>query len=71
MEDLAKNYFAMSALEFLQSFPLQRKYMLFTLGVTETSNLEAIMFNLADLKPFLPHHIAFQIVVEYTTKSLT
>jgi hypothetical protein len=71
VEDLAQTPCAMSALEVLQSFPSQRKSLLSTLGATETSNPGTIVFDPTDLKPRLPHHVAFQIVVAYTTKSLT
>jgi hypothetical protein len=29
------------------------------------------MFDTTDLKPHLPYHVAFQIVVSYTTKTFT
>jgi hypothetical protein len=38
MEDLSQNPCAMSALEVLDSFPSQRKALLFALGSTETTN---------------------------------
>jgi hypothetical protein len=39
--------------------------------VTETSNPGAIIFDPTDLKPRLPHHVSFQIVVAYTMKYFT
>jgi hypothetical protein len=71
VEDLAQTPCAMSTLELLQSFPSQRKSMVSTLGVAKTSNLGAILFNPTILKPHIPHHVAFQIVVAYTKKYFT
>jgi hypothetical protein len=59
----------MSALEVLQSCPSQRKALLATLGSVETCNPGTIMLDTTDLKPRLPYHVAFQIVVAYTTKN--
>jgi hypothetical protein len=70
-EDLAQTPCAMSTLEVLQSFPSQRKALLSALGVVETTNLGMIFFYPTDHKPHIPHHVAFQIVVVYATKSLT
>jgi hypothetical protein len=71
VEDLAQTPCAMSALEVLQSFPSQRKALLSSLGAVETTNSGMIVFYPTDYKPCLPHHVAFQIVVVYATKSLT
>jgi hypothetical protein len=60
----------MSALKVLQSFPSQRKYLLSTLGVVEPSNSRMMFFYPTEDKNHLPHHVTFQIVVVYTTKSL-
>jgi hypothetical protein len=59
----------MSSLEVLQSFPSQRKVLLTSLGSTETCNLGTIMLDTTDLKPHLPYHIAFQIVVAHPKKT--
>jgi hypothetical protein len=61
----------MSALEVLQSCPSQRKDLLDALGSAETCNLGTIMLNMTNLKPHLPYHMEFQIVVSYNTKSFT
>jgi hypothetical protein len=45
--------------------------MLADLGYSETCNSGTIMFDMTNLKPRLPYHIAFQIVVSYTTKTFT
>jgi hypothetical protein len=59
----------MSTLEVLQSFPAQRKALLTALGSTETCNSGTIMLDMNDLKPHLPYHVAFQIVVAHPTKT--
>jgi hypothetical protein len=69
VEDLSQTPCAMSALEVLQRFPSQRKDLLTTLGSTETCNPGTIMLDTTDLKPLLPYHVAFQIVVAYPTKT--
>jgi hypothetical protein len=71
VEDLSQTPCAMSTLEVLQSFPSQRKALLTALGSTETCNLGTIMLDTIDLKPRLPYHVAFQIVVAYPTKKFT
>jgi hypothetical protein len=71
VEDLSQTPCAMSALEVLQSCPTQRKALLTALGSTETCNPGTIMLDTTDLKPRLPYHVAFQIVVAYPTKSFT
>jgi hypothetical protein len=71
VEDLSQTPCAMSALEVLQSFPAQRKALLTTLGSTETCNPCTIMLDTTDLKPRLPYHVAFQIVVAHPTKTFT
>jgi hypothetical protein len=71
LEDLSQTPCAMSALEVLQSCPSQRKALLTALGSTETCNLGTIMLDTTNLKPHLPYHVAFQIVVAYPTKNFT
>jgi hypothetical protein len=71
VEDLSQTPCVMSALEVLQSFPSQRKALLIALGSTETCNPGAIMLDTTDLKPCLPYHVAFQIVVAYPMKTFT
>jgi hypothetical protein len=71
VEDLSQTPCAMSALEVLQSFPTQRKVLLTSLGSTETCNLGTIMLDTTDLKPRLPYHVRFQIVVAHPTKIFT
>jgi hypothetical protein len=45
--------------------------LLTALGSTETCNPGTIMLDTTDLKPRLPYHVAFQIVVAHTTKTFT
>jgi hypothetical protein len=71
VEDLSQTPCAMFALEVLQSFPAQRKALLTTLGSTETCNPSTIMLGTTDLKPHLPYHVTFQIVVAHPTKKFT
>jgi hypothetical protein len=71
VEDLSQTPCAMSALEVLQSCPAQRKALLTTLGSTETCNPGTIMLDTTDLKPRLPYHVTFQIVVAHPTKTFT
>jgi hypothetical protein len=71
VEDLSQTPYVMSALEVLQSCPSQRKVLLVTLGSTETCNPGIIMLDTTDLKPHLPYHVEFQIVVAYPTKTFT
>jgi hypothetical protein len=69
VEDLSQTPCAMFALEVLQSCPAQRKALLTALGSVETCNPRTIMLDTTDLKPHLPYHIAFQIVVAHPTKT--
>jgi hypothetical protein len=71
VEDLSQTPCAMSTLEVLQSYPSQRKALLTALGSTETCNPGTIMLDTTELKPPLPYHVAFQIVVAYPTKNFT
>jgi hypothetical protein len=45
--------------------------LLTTLGSIETCNLGTIMLDTTDLKPLLPYHVAFQIVVAHPMKTFT
>jgi hypothetical protein len=71
VEDLSQTPCAMSTLEVLQSCPPQRKALLTALGSTETCNPGTIMLDTTNLKPRLPYHIVFQIVVAHPTKIFT
>jgi hypothetical protein len=67
VEDLSQTPCVMSTLEVLQRCPSQRKALLTALGSTETCNPGTIMLDKTDLKPRLPYHVAFQIVVAHPT----
>jgi hypothetical protein len=56
----------MSALEVLQTCPSQRNALLSTLGALEPSGSKLIKFDVTDVKPCLPYHVAFQIHVDYS-----
>jgi hypothetical protein len=71
VEDLSKTPCAMSSLEVLQSCPSQRSALLTSLGSTDTCNLGTIMLDTTELKPRLPYHVAFQIVVAHPVKTFT
>jgi hypothetical protein len=71
VEYLSQTPCAMSTLEVLQSCPAQRKSLLNALGSTETCNPSTIFLDTTDLKPRLPYHVAFQIVVAHPTKIFT
>jgi hypothetical protein len=71
VEDLSQTLCAMFALEVLQSCPAQRKALLTALDSTETCNPGTIMLDMNDLKPCLPYHVTFQIVVAHPTKFFT
>jgi hypothetical protein len=71
VEDLSQTPCAMSTLEVLQSCLAQRKALLNTLGSVETFNPGTIMLDTTNLKPCLPYHVAFQIVVAHPTKTFT
>jgi hypothetical protein len=71
VEELSQTPCAMSVVEVLQRCPSQRKALLTTLGSIENCNLSTIMLDTTNLKPCLPYHVAFQIVVAYPTKTFT
>ena len=71
VEDLSQNPCAMFTLEVLQSCLAQRKALLTDLVSTETCNLGTIMLDTTNLKPCLPYHVEFQIVVAYPMKNFT
>ena len=56
----------MLALEVLQTCPSQRNALLSTLGALQPSGSKIIKFDVTDVKPRLPYHVAFQIHVEYS-----
>jgi hypothetical protein len=55
----------MLALEILQICPSQMNSLLFVLGSLDPYGSKVINFNIMDVKPRLPYHVAFQIHVDY------
>jgi hypothetical protein len=66
VEDLGQTPCAMSALEVLQTCPSQRNALLSALGALEPSGSKFIKFDVTDVKPRLPYHVAFQIHMGYS-----
>jgi hypothetical protein len=66
VEDLGQTPCVMSALEVLQMCPSQRNALLSALGDLEPNGSKFIKFDVMDVKPRLPYHVAFQIHVEYS-----
>jgi hypothetical protein len=60
----------MSALEVLQTCPSQRNALLSALGALEPSGSKFIKFDVTDVNPHLPYHVAFQIHVEYSNYTI-
>ena len=54
----------MSALEVLQSCPLQRKALLSTLGVNDDDSSSMIKFETAGIQPCLPYYVSLLIHLE-------
>jgi hypothetical protein len=54
----------MLALEVLHMCPTQRNVLLSSLGDLDPSGSNVIKFDVVDVKPRLPYHMAFQIHVE-------
>jgi hypothetical protein len=66
VEDLGQTPCAMSALEVLQTCPSQRNALLSALGALDPCGSKVIKFDITDVKPRLPYHVAFQIHVDYS-----
>jgi hypothetical protein len=60
----------MSALEFLQSCPAQRRELLKAIGGIDPTDTNLIVFNLDDHIPRLPPQLVFQIQVVVSDKSI-
>jgi hypothetical protein len=70
VEDLAQAPSVMSALEVLQSFPVQRKALLKAIGGIDPIDTNLIIFDLQDHIPRLPPQLAFQIQVIVSYKKI-
>jgi hypothetical protein len=66
VEDMDQTPCAMSALEVLQRCPSQKNALLSTLGALDPCGSNVIKFDITDVKPHLPYHVAFQIHVDYS-----
>ena len=70
VEDLAQAPSTMSALEVLQSHPIQQKALLKAIGGINPSDTNLIIFDLEDHIPRLPPQLAFQIQVIVSDKTI-
>jgi hypothetical protein len=60
----------MLTLKVLHTCPSQRNTLLSSLGSIDPCVSKVIKFDVMDVKPRLPYHVAFQIHVEYTKNSI-
>jgi hypothetical protein len=70
VQDLGQTPCAMSSLEVLQTCPSQRNAMLSTLGSLDPCGSKVIKFDIMDVKPHLPYHVAFQIHLDYSNYTI-
>jgi hypothetical protein len=66
VEDLGQTPCAMSALEVIQKCPSQRNSLLSALGDLDPSISKVIKFDITDVNPRLPYHVALQIHMGYS-----
>jgi hypothetical protein len=66
VEDLGQTHYAMPALEVLHTCPSQRNDLLSMLGAIDLCGSKVINFDVTDVKPHLPYHVALQIHVDYS-----
>ena len=64
VEDLGKTPCAISALEFLQIFPLHRKALLTALDMVDSNPSTTVRFETHEVQPHLYYHVAFLVHVE-------
>ena len=64
VKDLGQTPYAMSTLEVLQSCPLQRKALLYSLGVNDDSSSSVIKFETIGIHHRLPYYMSLFIHVE-------
>ena len=60
----------MSTLEVLQSCPLQRKALLYALGVSDDNSSTMIKFETMGVQPYLPYYVSLLIHVECLNKTI-
>ena len=63
VDDFTQTPTAMSALEVLKTFPMQRKALLSALGAVDPSKSKLITFDTKNGEPHMPLTIVFQILV--------
>jgi hypothetical protein len=66
VEDLGQTPYTMLALEVLQTCPSQRNSFLSMLGAIDRCGSKVNKFEIMDVKPHLPYHVAFQIHSDYS-----
>jgi hypothetical protein len=66
VEDLGQTPCEMLALEVLQMCPSQRNSLLYALGALDPCGSKVIKFDVMDVKPRFPYHVAFQIHMGYS-----
>jgi hypothetical protein len=66
IEDLGQTPWTMSSLEVLEMCPSQRNAILSTLGYLDPCGSKFIKFDVMDVNPHLPYHVAFQIYLDYS-----
>ena len=64
VEDLGQTPCVMFALEVLQTFPSQRKYLLSSLGVVDSHPSRVIKFETNEFHPIFPYHVALPVHVQ-------
>jgi hypothetical protein len=65
VEDLSQTLCVMSTLEVLQICPTQHTALLSSIRVADSSCQLTMNFDITDVHPCLPYHVAFQIDVVY------
>ena len=60
----------MSALEFLQTFPSQKRVLLSSLEVVDPNASTVVRFETHEVQPYFPYHVYFQVHVECLNKTI-
>jgi hypothetical protein len=70
VEDIVQTPYAMLDLEVLQTCPSKRNALLSALGALYPCGSKVIEFDVMDVKPRLPYHVAFQIHMDYSNYTI-
>jgi hypothetical protein len=70
VEDIGQTPCAMSSLEVLQTCASHRNSFLSALGALDPCVSKVINFDITDVKPLFPYHMAFQIYVNYSNYTI-